>query len=140
MHNKTVAHTEDVTFLLGELYTPRYLNTFPNMRAVLNINLYIMLMIDICGRGAEIARHPQRPEHMCLRWEDISFYVFQEEGDESFDVRANIKIRWSKGHTMDEGKYKTIPFPGLLPISMALQGTLRLLRIVALMDGVLYGF
>lgn len=136
MHTKAVAHSEDVTFILSMLYSPHYLNTFSNMRTVLNLTLYILLMIDLCGRGADIARHPLRPEHMCLRWEDVSFYSFQHEDEASFDIRAQITVRWSKGQTLDESAYRVIPIPALLPTSMALQDTLRMLLTVALMDGV----
>jgi hypothetical protein len=47
-----------------------------------------------------------------------------------------VKIKWPKGQTGDESKYKIIHFVNLLPVEMAMQGTLRLLRNVALMDGV----
>jgi hypothetical protein len=68
-------------------------------------------------------------------WKDIEFYGFLREG-KCFNIRANVKIKWSKGQTRDESKYKIIPFVGLLPVEMALQDTLRLLLNLALMDGV----
>ncbi|EUC49507.1 hypothetical protein COCMIDRAFT_33144 [Bipolaris oryzae ATCC 44560] len=37
MHPKTVAHTEDVTRVLLNLYKPQYLITFSNMRTVLRL-------------------------------------------------------------------------------------------------------
>ena len=139
MHTKAVAHSEDITFILSKLYSPEYLSTFANMRVVLNLTLYMLLVVDLCGRGANIARHPLRPDHMCLRWEDVSFYLFQREDDDSLDIRAQIKVRWAKGQSLKESEYRTIPFPGLLPTSMMLQDTLRLLLVTALMDGVLSG-
>ncbi|KAI4639879.1 uncharacterized protein J4E78_010781 [Alternaria triticimaculans] len=57
--------------------------------------------------------------------------------DDEFDIRAQVKIRWGKGKTLDDSAYKTVPFPGLLPTSMALQDTLRLLLTLAMMDDVL---
>ncbi|KAM0327377.1 hypothetical protein ACHAPQ_007393 [Fusarium lateritium] len=133
---KPIAYAEDVSFIVSKLYDSEYLGTFANMRMVLNLTLYIMLVIDTCGRGGEIARINTRPEHMCLRWEDISFYSFQSTDNDTFDIRANIKIRWGKNDTLDDSKYKIIPFARLLPASMALEDTLRLLINTALMDGV----
>lgn len=136
MYTKAVAHTEDLTFIISRLYHPNYLNTFSNMRTVLNLTLYMALVVDLCGRGADIARHPLRPKHMCLCWEDINFYTFQSEDDDSFDIRALVNVRWSKGQSQDESLYRTASFPGLLPTHMALEDTLRLLLITALMDDV----
>ncbi|EHK16055.1 uncharacterized protein TRIVIDRAFT_65122 [Trichoderma virens Gv29-8] len=136
MHTKSVAHTEDVTFILSKLYSPEYLNRFPDMRTVLNLTLYIVLVVDLCGRGSEIARNPSRPVHQCLHWEDVEFYTFQRIDDNEFDIRVNIKVRWSKGQTADESRYHTVPFTSLLPPSMALEDTLRLLLTLALIDGV----
>lgn len=89
------------------------------MRQVLNLTLYMLMMVDLCGRGADIARHPLRPEHMYIRWEDVSFHVFQSVDDNDFDIRADVKVQWGKGDALDESEYKTIPFPGLLPTSLA---------------------
>jgi hypothetical protein len=136
MYPKSVAHSRDVTFILSTLYSPNYLSTFGNMRTVLNLTLYMLLMIDLCGRGADIARHNLRPDHMCLRWEDITFYSFQCDDDDSVDIRAHIKVRWSKGKTLDQSADRTIPLPALLPVSSTLQDTLRILLNLALMDGV----
>ncbi len=61
MHVKAVAHSEDVAFLLSMLYKPSYLNTFGSVRTVLNLTLYMLLVIDLCGHGGEIARNPTRP-------------------------------------------------------------------------------
>jgi hypothetical protein len=67
IHTKAVAHTEDVTFLVFRLYSREYSDTFGNMRKVLNLTLYMLLMVDLCGRGGDIVRNPLRPEHMSLR-------------------------------------------------------------------------
>jgi hypothetical protein len=134
-HTKAVAHCDDVTRIVTMLYDANYLTTFPNMRIVLNLNLYILLVIDVCGRGGEIARSYARPEHMCLRWSDISFVLIQRPDDE-WHIEAHVKIQWSKGQTTDSSAYRTIPLAGLLPMTMATQDTLRLLLNLALMDGV----
>jgi hypothetical protein len=52
------------------------------------------------------------------------------------DIRAQIRIRWSKGKTLDSGADRTILLPGLLHVSMTLQDTFRMLMVLALMDGV----
>ena len=136
MWTKGVAFTHDVTFILDKLYEPQYLASFRNMRVVLNLTLYINLVIDLCGRGGEIARHPLKREHMCLRWEDIELYAFSNSGASELDIRMNIKVRWAKNQTMNESEYKVVPFPRLLPASRALEDSLRLILNLALMDGV----
>lgn len=134
---KPLAHAEDLTLLLARLYSTEYLNTFPIMRNVLKITLFVNLIIDIGGRGGEIALVGSRPEHRVLRWDDVEFYTFQSDQDSDFDISARIKIRWSKGHSMDESLYKYAVFSNLMPAHMATQDTLRLLLITAVMDGVL---
>lgn len=106
------------------------------MRTVLNLTLYIVLLIDLCGRGGDIARHPCHPDHMCLRWEDMAFYCFADD-EGSIDICANVKVCRSKGQSLDESAYRIITFTGLLPTHLATQDTLRLLLVTALMDGVL---
>ncbi|KAF5576884.1 hypothetical protein FPANT_10716 [Fusarium pseudoanthophilum] len=76
---KLLASSKDVSFIVSKLYEPEYLGTFGSMRAVLNLTLYMMLVIDTCGRGGEFARKHVRPEHMCLRWEEAQFYCFPFE-------------------------------------------------------------
>jgi hypothetical protein len=93
MHTKAVAHAEDLTLIISRLYDPDYLSTFPNMRTVLNLTLYMLLLVELCGRGADIARHHLRPEHMCLRWEDVTFFTFQSHDDEDFAIQAQIKAQ-----------------------------------------------
>ncbi|EME47690.1 hypothetical protein DOTSEDRAFT_32084 [Dothistroma septosporum NZE10] len=129
MHMKAVVHSEDLTFILSRLYSPTYLNTFPNMRTVFNLNVYICLVVDLCGRGSDIARHALRPEHMCLCWGDVAFYTFQRDDDDSFDIRAQVTVRWSKGQSHDDSAFRIIALPGLLPTTEAKQDTLRLLLV-----------
>jgi hypothetical protein len=136
MQIKSVAHADDVTFILSKLYEPTYLNSFGSMRVVLNLTLFILLVIDLCGRGGEIAHNHLRPKHMCLRWEDMDFYAFRRDEDQSIDIRANVTLKWCKGVSLDESNYKVIPFAGLLPASLALEDSLRHLINLAIMDGV----
>lgn len=106
------------------------------MRTVLEVTLYITLLIDLCGRSGDITRHPQRPEHMCLRWENVALYCFSNDKG-AIDIRANVKVRWSKGQSLDELAYRIITLPGLLPTSFATQDTLQIFLIIAIMDGVI---
>ncbi|KAF5563036.1 hypothetical protein FNAPI_2904 [Fusarium napiforme] len=92
---KLLASSKDVSFIVSKLYEPEYLGTFGSMRAVLNLTLYMMLVIDTCSRGGEFARKHVRPEHMCLRWEDAQFYCFQSVEDDVFDIRINLKVFWA---------------------------------------------
>ena len=109
MKPKLEANSEDVTYIVSRLFDAQYLNTFGNMRQVLNLTLYLMLIVDTCGRGGEFVFNPARPKHMCLMWKDVDFYSFQSVEDNAFDIRINITINWSKNDTLDDSKYKTIP-------------------------------
>jgi hypothetical protein len=136
MHSKPVTLANELARIMMKLYIPSYLSTFTNLRTLLNVTLSMLLIDDLRGRGAEIAHHHLRPVYMCLRCEDISFYSIQSDENDSIDIRAQIKIRWSKGKTLDSSSDRTILLPGLLYISLTLQDTFRLLIILALIDGV----
>jgi hypothetical protein len=85
--------SKDLSFIVSKLYEPEYLGTFDSMRAVLNLTLYMMLIIDTCGRrGGEFTGHSLKPEHMCLRWEDAQFYCFQSVEDDVSVIRINLKV------------------------------------------------
>lgn len=43
---KAIAHSEYVTSILSKLYSIKYMRTFSNIGAVLNPNLYIVMMGD----------------------------------------------------------------------------------------------
>ncbi|RBR19863.1 uncharacterized protein FIESC28_05469 [Fusarium coffeatum] len=109
MKPKLQANSEDVTYIVSRLSHAQYLNIFGNMRQVLNLTLYLMLIVDTCGRGGEFVLNPARPKHMCLMWKDVDFYSFQSVEDNPFDIRINVAISWSKNDTLDDSKYKTIP-------------------------------
>lgn len=115
MHVKAVAHSKDVTYIVSKLYSPEYLNAFSSMRQVLYLTPYMLLVIDVCERGCGCALHPSRPSHMSLRWKDISFYSFQSNENNLFDIRINVTTKWSKGQSLDASKYRNIPFVSLLP-------------------------
>lgn len=52
---KTLAFPEDVTFIIAKLYSPEYLATFPNMRTVLNLNLFSSLSHYLTSFGPDIS-------------------------------------------------------------------------------------
>lgn len=118
MKPKLQANSEDVTYIVSRLFDAQYPKVFRNMRQVLNLTLYLMLIVDTCGRGGEFVLNPARPKHMCLMWKDVDLYSFQSVEDNAFDIRINITINWLKNDTLDDSKYKTIPLVELLPISM----------------------
>ncbi|KAH7179549.1 uncharacterized protein B0J16DRAFT_347172 [Fusarium flagelliforme] len=118
MRPKLPANSEDVTYIVPRLFDAQYLNTFGNMRQVLNLTLYLMLIVDTCGRGGEFVLNPARPKHMCLMWKEVDFYSFQSVEDNAFEILINVTINWSKNDTLDDSKYKAIPLVKLLPISM----------------------
>jgi hypothetical protein len=122
-----MTHTDDLTLIISRLYNPNYPSTFPNMRTVLNLTLYMLLLVDLSGRGADIARHHLRPEHMCLRWEDVTFFTFRSHDDDDFAIQAQIKVRWAKGQSLNESQFRIIPLPALFPSSFCLQDTLQML-------------
>ncbi|CAG7558411.1 unnamed protein product [Fusarium equiseti] len=118
MKSKLSANSEDFSYIVSRLFDAQCLNTFGNMRQVLNLTLYLMLIVDTCGRGGEFVLNAARPKHMCLMWRDVDLYSFQSVEDNAFDIRINATINWSKNDTLDDSKYKTIPLVKLLPISM----------------------
>lgn len=136
---KPLTHDEDLTFIMSMLSSPEHLAKFQDMRTPLNLALWLLLMVDVCGRGSELAWHSTRPKHMCLRWGDIEFLNFQSKDDEVFDIRANVKVQWIKGQSKNKSEFRQVPFAGILPPDLATEDTLRLLLIVALMDDVLDG-
>lgn len=138
---KEMVNSEDLTYLTKRMYEREFVASFPNMRLFLNLNLYICLMTDCCERGGAIVRGNYSTEEMCLKWEDVSFYTHQseDETEPTFDIAANVTIKWSKGQKLKEGEWRTIPLPSLLPVSMAPEDTLRLLLTAAMLDGVIDG-
>ncbi|KAI1735023.1 hypothetical protein F4680DRAFT_436693 [Xylaria scruposa] len=52
IRSKAVAHSEDLTFLLQRLYESDYLDTFHDMRLVLNLTLCMCLLVDTCERAS----------------------------------------------------------------------------------------
>lgn len=115
MRPKLSANSEDVSYIVSRLFDAQCLNTFGNMRQVLNLTLYLMLIVDTCGRGGEFVLNAARPKHMCLVWKDVDLYSFRSVEDNAFDIRINVTINWSKNDTLDDSKYKTIPLVRLLP-------------------------
>ncbi|KAI9170914.1 hypothetical protein HJFPF1_00391 [Paramyrothecium foliicola] len=136
MKLKPVAHLEDINLMVNKLYDPEFLETFVDMRQVLNFTLLCALTIDVCGRGSGLARNPNQAEHMCLRWGDVSFTSFQSVDNDNFDIQMIITIRWGKSMSLDESRYRCYTFSQLLPAEMALQDSLRLMINLALMDGI----
>jgi hypothetical protein len=121
---------------LSKLYEPEYLDSFSPMRQVMNLTIYILLMIDLTGTGAEFARHPLRKPGQCLLREDVELYGFHRSDDDYFNEQARITIRWAKETMHDGSRFTTVPLAGLLPRELALQNTLWLLLVLALVDGI----
>jgi hypothetical protein len=55
---KPVATAEDTRYIFSVLYSPSYLVTFPDMRIVFNITLFINLMVDAANRGGDMLDNP----------------------------------------------------------------------------------
>ncbi len=58
MKPKPLCMSEDLELMLAKLFSRSYLSTFPTMRCVLNLSLFINLMVDCAGRGGDIAHDP----------------------------------------------------------------------------------
>ena len=132
---KPVAHSEDLTYLISVLYTPQFIGTLSNMRQLMNLTLFLNIMVDTGSRGGDIAWDRKTEPGTCLLWEDIKLYAFWNESIDAVDIRANLTFRYLKGMKLEPGQYKTVPL-SLFPISMVKEDTLRLILIMALMDGV----
>lgn len=50
---------------------------------------------------------------MCLRWKDVCFYIHQseDETEPTFNIAANVTIKWSKGQGLKESEWTTIALP-----------------------------
>jgi hypothetical protein len=119
------------------LFSANFLGTFSNWRQVLNLAIFLNILVDFGGRGGEIAWNRSTPVNTCLLWEDVKVYAFWGGEIEGVDIKANIAFRHLKGMELGPSKYKTVPF-SLHTTEMALQDTLRLLLIMAFMDGVFW--
>jgi hypothetical protein len=61
MHEKPLAYTEDLIFLVSNLQSPSYLSVFKTMRDVINLALFILVMVDTRGRGGELTTPTTNP-------------------------------------------------------------------------------
>lgn len=140
---KHVVDSQDLTFLCAKLWSPEYVTTFQNHRKFINLNLFILLLVDTCERGGALACNAQADPsgEKCLRWGDISFFTYMSADDSmpTFDIRAVVWIRWAKGMRLSEKNWKKVPLAELLPLDMFREDTLRLLLVLAIHDGVFEG-
>jgi hypothetical protein len=133
--SKPVAHRADLTLVLQMLFSPLGLRQVMSMRVLLNLTIFLNLMVDTCGRIHEIVSTERYPE-LYLRWKDLQVYVFNQNGRHS--LGGILHVGNLKGMKDDPTHFKEIPL-SLLPSSLCLEDSLRLLLIAALIDGHIKG-
>ena len=133
---KPVATKNDLDLLIDTVFSDAYSLKLKGIRPVLNLALYMNLFVDSCGRGSDLAwggPMVAEQENHCLCWNHCHFYVVSlDDGDRV--IAANIELKYQKGQR-DKDEQKTITLR-LLPATMAMHDSLRLLVTLALVDGV----
>ena len=107
------------------------------MRVLLGMTVFINLMIDCCARIHEVSSTERYPNQY-LRWKDLKIYVFKHEQTGEITVAGLIKLSNLKGYKDNPNKWKQIPLM-LMPPSLWLEDSLRLLIFTALIDGHIEG-
>ena len=136
VRSKPVALANDLDLLIEAAFSDAYHLKVRSIRGPLNLALYLNLLVDCCGRGSDLARGGPRiakEESHCLCWDHCHFYVVNvDDGDRV--IAANIDLKYQKGQRHQDVQ-KTVTLR-LLPSALAMQDSLRLLVVLALVDGV----
>jgi hypothetical protein len=133
---KHVAMNNDLDLLIDAVFSDAYNINVLSIRVVLIMALYMNLFVDSCGRGSDLAwGGPMiaEQENHCLCWNHCHFYVVNMD-DSDCGIAANIEIKYQKGQR-NKGEQKIVTLR-LLPATMAMHDSLRLLVTLALVDGV----
>jgi hypothetical protein len=133
---KPMATKNDLDILIAIAFSEDFALKLSGIRLVLNMALYMNLYVDSCGRGSNLAWGGptviEQPNHY-LYWDHYDFYVVCFNNGNRV-IAANINLKYQKGQTtLDEKKIITLR---LLPIAVAIQDSLGLLVILALVDNV----
>ena len=137
VRGKHVATMNDLDLLIDAAFSDAYNLEVQSIRIVLNIALYMNLFVDVCGRGSDLAwggPSVAEQENHCLCWGHCHFFVVNVNDGDDRSLAANIEIKYQKGQRRED-VHKTISLR-LLPATMAMQDSLRLLVTLALVDGV----
>jgi hypothetical protein len=133
---KHVATNNDLDLLINAIFSDAYNLKVLSIRALLNMALYVNLYVDSCSRGSDLAwGGPKIAEHEnhCLCWNHCHFFVVNV-GDGDRAIAANIDFKYQKGQRHKDVQ-KTVTLR-LLPATLAMHDSLRLLVTLALVDGV----
>ncbi|KAI9796550.1 MAG: hypothetical protein M1833_006114 [Piccolia ochrophora] len=134
----------DLTSITQAVFSIAFMATFGDTRIPLLFGLYLGLAVDCCGRVSELlarsmkrTRLTKHQEKKCFRWGHVEIYAFPSTKDarEAVTFKAKLQFDLLKSPFFDPTKTKTIPLR-LLPPELASQDSLRLLIILALIDGV----
>lgn len=133
---KHVATNNDLDLLIDAIFSDAYNLKVLSIRVVLNMALYVNLYVDSCSRGSDLAWGGPKiaeQENHCLCWNHCHFYVVNVDDGESV-IAANIDLKYQKGQRYKDVQ-KTVTLR-LLPATLAMHDSLRLLVTLALVDGV----
>lgn len=135
---KQMTTANDVTKLLGALFSIDHMATYLSTRAILYTSLYINLTIDCSGRIGEFVAGERQRTPKYLRWAQVRFYLFSGSNPNERNTIA-AKISWTdlKGAIGSATKRaKSIPLR-LLPLSLWTEDSLRQLLALAIIEKVL---
>ena len=103
------------------------------MRVLLDMAVFINLIVDCCARIHEVSSTERYPNQY-LRWKDLKIYVFKHEETGEITIAGLIKLSNLRGLKDQPDKWKEILLM-LMPLSLWLEDSLRLLIFTALIDG-----
>lgn len=127
---KHVATNNDLDILIDAIFSDAYNLKVLSIRAMLNMALYVNLYVDSCSRGSDLAWGGPKiaeQENHCH-----CYVVNVDDGDRV--IAANIDFRYQKGQRHTDVQ-KTVTLR-LLPATLAMHDSLRLLVTLALADSV----
>ena len=133
---KQMTTANDVTNLLGALFSIDHMATYLHTRAILYTSLYINLAIDCSGRIGEFVAGERQRIPIYLRWAQVKLYLFSGSNERNTSM---AKIYWTelKGAIGSATKRaKSIPLR-LLPLSLWTEDSLRQHLVLAISEKVL---
>ena len=131
--SKPIAHRADVSLILRKMLSPSGLRQVLSMRVLLDMAVFINLIVECCARIHGVSSTERYPNQY-LRWKNLKIYVFKHEETAEITIAGLIKLSNIKGLKDEPDKWKEIPLI-LMPSSLWLEDSLRLLIFAALIDG-----
>ncbi|KAK7741020.1 hypothetical protein SLS53_005084 [Cytospora paraplurivora] len=131
----------DVVHIIRAIWKFDSLSVFHSIHAMFQMTLLLNLLVDGSSRCGEFVPDGNNDvvTGKYIRWGDIKFYMFPNEGAEPVTISAVITCRSLKGNESDPDNYKKFVVR-LLPTHMIFEDSCRLLVILALHRGAFRDF